>query len=184
MKYLNHSLSLKWNVELSAYWYVRYRAGKSEVFKWSAPTFCSGTRWWIGCLGQTGHNQSRTLLLSNCTFWFGQNLVLRKSTNFCFSWTAVGFMTRYMVGGVCLKGLELLVRITHPLREAPRPESQSRQGSLRAKPSYPSQWYLQIFILQNQPKVHLNIQKGKSHQNLECPAPAQGDIQRESLVAV
>ena len=55
----------------------------------------------------------------------------------------VGFMTRYMVGGVCLKGLELLVRITHPLREAPRPESQSRQGSLRAKPSYPSQWYFQ-----------------------------------------
>ena len=153
---------------------VRYRAGKSEVFKWSAPTFCSGTRWWIGCLGRTGHNQSRTLLLSNCTFCFAQNLMLQKIYQFLVlihvSWTRVGFMTRYMVGGVCLKGLELLVRITHPLREAPRPESQSRQGSLRAKPSYPSQWYCQ------------NIEK--SHQNLECPAPTRGDIQRESLVVV
>ena len=29
----------------------------------------------------------------------------------------------------------LMVRTTHPLRAAPRPVSQSRQGSLRAKPS-------------------------------------------------
>ena len=73
----------------------------------------------------------------------------------------------------------LLVRITHPLRAAPRPESQSRQGSLRAKPSYPSRCHFQRSKYKFN---HWKHWKGKSDRNLECQALARGGIQRESLV--
>ena len=133
--------------------------------KWK-PTFCSGTRWWIGCRGRTGRNQSHSLLLSKCTSWLAKKIYAAKTARIasvvqCQSYWAsldreklkvshsfwaglVGWIIRYMVGGgICLKGFRLLVRITHPLRAAPRPESQSRQGSLGAKPSYPSRCHFQ-----------------------------------------